>query len=1285
MPRCLVCQYDPIDAMLVAVEREHEARIENLGNSPVVLSDDDDNRVSSPPFVIPETDDDESLDGHDNADELLMWEGDQSYADFIPLSGRVRDESPDASPEFRNDAEPVQGRRIVELREHVVENHPSVTERRFLPFFVTDEAFDGTATRYTLLCSPHDDNVDDLRLYLPSIAPVITRVLEAYPMPFKFCLCSKALMVKDGADGLTSHLLHVNLHMRVVHNRQEIEGAINAAIAESSQRVENYAREGSGFTSNDVQCVDLKLTRLKPKRIGCTIELPEMLKKKTKTLTNVKLPPNHENECFKYSVLALLHPLRSKPNLHVRYHKYMNPSNPETRVTYWPPCFPVTYEDIALWERKNKISVYIYVFDEQTSSISTGRVPCTLYQDKVHLLEVREHFYGIRKFSTFMGRGDYFYCEKCTSGYRTRGALEQHERLCRDVNEVILEMPKAGESVSFTKIQYMHPYPYFAVLDTESMLEKDALVKDASSVHRMSSYSIVLVRSCDGKIMDVDGYLGPNAAEKCLLSLKRFSEQIDRLNRLPSPLVMSMEDHFRHASATHCEFCGIEFNRHTRKVSHHDHTRFVDPGSSNFVATLCDTCNLTCRNTKELVVCVHNLQYDLSSLLRHMHVLNLGEPWILASSSEKIRGFNIGDLHFRDTTQFFNLSLSNLVETLLASGGESAFHCTRQMFGDRFRRLLKKGIYPYTFVGSFEAYNLPALPPKEAFKSDLNDEEITDEDYQYALEIFELFKCKNLGDYTRLYVTLDACQLCDVVLYFRKIALETDGMDILRAMSLASYAWSSALKLTNVKLELISDQEMYETIEKGIRGGICNSFHRYCRANHEGCDDYDPQQEKTFIQYLDVNSLYPYAMTFHLPTGGFEWVDPSRWSEIDFLNIPHDSEVGYVYVVDLSYPEELHALTRDFPLAPEHRYVDENELSPYQHHLKDALSLNAPPTKKLLLTCHDKERYVVHYALLALYVRLGMKIKRVHNILSFHQDNFLRTFVQRNVALRNAATTKFERLLYKTMSNSTFGKSIQNVRRMKRYAIAYDKESALRKASSVDSQHFHILSDKCILYEMKQRRIKCTHPLYVGFAILEISKVRMYSFIYESLFSRLTCPVQLIYSDTDSIIFSLTCESLEEQLMKIESELDLSSYPPDHPLFNDEHANQMGFFKDETGGGVIQEVVAIRAKMYSILLAGSHKQIARAKGVKKGVVRKHLLHEVYRDSLFNEKAVSQKQCTIQSIKQTMYTISRLKKSLVPYDDKRYLVDAVHSFPYGSCEYATENPEESPRASSSGIE
>ncbi|XP_064470106.1 uncharacterized protein LOC135384852 [Ornithodoros turicata] len=485
----------------------------------------------------------------------------------------------------------------------------------------------------------------------------------------------------------------------------------------------------------------------------------------------------------------------------------MNPSNPETRVTYWPPCFLLTYEDITLWEGKNKISVYIYVFDQQTCSMSTGWVPCTLYKNKVHLLEVREHFYGIRKFSTFIGQSDYFYCEKCTSGYGTREALQQHERLCQDISEVILEMPKAGESVFFNKIQYMHSHPYFTVLGTESVLEKDALVKDAVNVHRMSSYCFIVVRSCDRKIVGLDGYLGPNAPEKCLLALKGLSDQIDRLNCCPSPLVMSMEDHFRHESATHCEFCGCEFNRHTRKVSHHNHTCFVEPGSSNFVATLCDMCEL----------------------------------WILASSSEKIRGFNIGDLHFCDTMQFFNLSLSNLMETLLTSGGESAFHCTCQMFGNRFRHLLRKGIYPYTFVDSFEAYNLPALPPKEAFKSVMNEQNITDEDYQYALDIFELFECKNLGGYTRLYVMLDACQLCDVVLYFREIVLETDGMDILR---------------------------------------------------------------------------------------GFEWADPSKWSEIDFLNIPHDSEVGYVYVVDLSYPEELHALTRDFPLAPEHRCVDENKLSP---------------------------------------------------------------------------------------------------------------------------------------------------------------------------------------------------------------------------------------------------------------------------------------------------------------------------------------------------------------------
>lgn len=354
--------------------------------------------------------------------------------------------------------------------------------------------------------------------------------------------------------------------------------------------------------------------------------------------------------------------------------------------------------------------------------------------------------------------------------------------------------------------------------------------------------------------------------------------------------------------------------------------------------------------------------------------------------------------------------------------------------------------------------------------------------------------------------------------------------------------------------------------------------------------------------------------------------------------------------------------------------MSDSMLSPFQREMKERLQIKSTPTKKLLLTCYDKQKYVVHYYLLALYVKLGMRITKVHAVLSFTQRPFLREFVQRNVALRNQSSTDFEKKYYKQINNAVFGKSCQNVRKMRTFELAYDKETAIRRAGAFNCRDFRILSEQCVLYEMKKRKAVANHPLYVAFSILELSKARMYSFIYESLFARLTCPVEICYSDTDSVLTSLQTNDIVEQINKIRDELDLSCYPPDHPLYDPEHKGVMGYFKDEYPVTPIQEVVAIRAKQYSLLLSNSQGisrslQVAKAKGVKKSVVRKHLLHDVYRGSLFGARAVCHKQCTIQSLNQRMYTVSRVKRCIVPYDEKRYLLrGTTTTLPYGSCEY-----------------
>ncbi|XP_064487332.1 uncharacterized protein LOC135399512 [Ornithodoros turicata] len=178
----------------------------------------------------------------------------------------------------------------------------------------------------------------------------------------------------------------------------------------------------------------------------------------------------------------------------------------------------------------------------------------------------------------------------------------------------------------------------------------------------------------------------------------------------------------------------------------------------------------------------------------------------------------------------------------------------------------------------------------------------------------------------------------------------------------------------------------------------------------------------------------------------------------------------------------------------------------------------------------------------------------------------------------------------------------------------------------------------------------------------------MYSFYYETLLSKLTCPVITCYFDTDSLILGLFCKDYEDQLRVIaDDHLDLSSFDRGHPLYSEKNHGRLGAFKSETGSIPIEEVICLKAKMYSIKLAGG-KQIARAKGVKKNIVRKHLLHDTYHDTLFKHTSVSHEQVSIVGKKQCMYTIRNVKSSLMAYDDKRYLYNDIDSYPYGSCEY-----------------
>ena len=162
--------------------------------------------------------------------------------------------------------------------------------------------------------------------------------------------------------------------------------------------------------------------------------------------------------------------------------------------------------------------------------------------------------------------------------------------------------------------------------------------------------------------------------------------------------------------------------------------------------------------------------------------------------------------------------------------------CNRDL--NKFSLLLRKGVYPYEYMDSWEKFNETELPDKESFYSELNKEGITDEDYVHAQKVWDTFNIQNLGEYHDLYVQSDTLQLADVFENFRNMGIENYQLDTAHFLSAPGSALQARLKKTGVELELLTD-DMLMMNEKGIRGGMCNAVYRYVKANNKYMKNYN--------------------------------------------------------------------------------------------------------------------------------------------------------------------------------------------------------------------------------------------------------------------------------------------------------------------------------------------------------------------------------------------------------------------------------------------------------------
>ena len=386
---------------------------------------------------------------------------------------------------------------------------------------------------------------------------------------------------------------------------------------------------------------------------------------------------------------------------------------------------------------------------------------------------------------------------------------------------------------------------------------------------------------------------------------------------------------------------------------------------------------------------------------------------------------------------------------------------------------------------------------------------------------------------------MDVLLLADIFENFRVIAHEHYGLDPAMYLTMPSFSWDSCLKLTGQKLELIRDPETHLFFENNIRGGISVISHRYAKANVPGTPEYDSTKPSSYILYVDANNLYGWAMSQRLPTDGFRFMSPDEVEQFKVCDVPDDSDVGYVIECDLIYPPEIHDLHNEYPLAPESLVVTEDMLSPFCH----LFGQKHVDCRKLVPNLRDKKKYVVDYRNLKFYLDNGLKLGKVHRVLSFNQSEWMKPFVSFNTQKRQEAKTKVEQDTFKFTNNATFGKTMENVKNRRMCQLVCDPFKAKKLIAKPQLEQFRIINEETVLIERVRAQVTLDKPIYCGFTILELSKLVMYRFHYEVIKKRYGDRAKLLFTDTDSLTYHIETPDIYEDMRGFSDQLDTSNYP----------------------------------------------------------------------------------------------------------------------------------------------
>ena len=883
---------------------------------------------------------------------------------------------------------------------------------------------------------------------------IYARLINQYK--FRYQTVFSARFDKQDEDGqlLDETELFINLNINQNLTQSDLDN-INITFPLERQ-IQQQEMKDSGWRFDKINSMTIYFYKTNEMNGSSYIKIPL----RTNAILNIE---NNDKYCFLWSILASLYPCNNNhPNRVSNYNQYFN----ELNIQNFDFTNGFKCSDVHKFNELNNLSVNIFElnFYQDQNQWKHKLIPIEISKNDsdrvIDLAIYKNHYVLIKKLDVFLGdHNKKFICRRWLSSYTSENMLIKHKPKCE--NNDITSIKTSNESHLHWKKHFHENQLYFRIYaDFEADNEKDDSIigNTTTNIYKqnpvLNGYHIVSELE---DILKSDFYQSPLGYD----NVDWFVDEVIKLENKKAfyfkntnkDIIMTPEDEEDFINNIICRLC--EKNIESDKVRDHCHLTGKYRGPAHSKCNI----NITQKQSNFIPFIFHNFSnYDC-----HMFFKKLVDKKkdkvdfeIIPKTNEDYISVTYGCIKFIDSYRFQSSSLDSLVKTLVDNSnkklkdlkdeifdndeildivkkieketlnleedddmtiknlkkyypkeienleqlllnymGENDLKILKRGFPDKWKYLTKKLAYQYEFFNCIEDYQKPVNDlKKEDFFSKLKHKCPDDDEIERTKDIIERFNIKNGEKLTEIYLKSDVLLLACVFEKFIKVSINEFKINPLYCVSLPGYTWQCGLKYAGINLQTLQDKDMILLLENNISGGISSVMG----------DRYIKSDDNKKILYIEANNLYGHSMSQYLPYDEIKFDNTVKLEDI--LNTLDEGDIGYFIELDLTYPNKIKQKTKNFPFAPENKKINPDNFNDYMKEIKPD---NYTSTKKLICDWSDKKNYLIHYRMLKFYIRHGMLVDKIHNIISFRQSRWLEKYINFNTQKRNKAKNDFEK------------------------------------------------------------------------------------------------------------------------------------------------------------------------------------------------------------------------------------------------------------------------------------